>query len=54
MMKISEKVYAQAQQAQQQTGGPNMGGTDPNAGAQDSEKAEDVEDADFEVVDDEK
>ena len=53
MMKISEKVYAQAQQAQQQAGGPDMGGqqADPNAGA---EQAEDVEDADYEVVDEDK
>ncbi len=53
MMKISEKVYAQAQQAQQQAGGPDMGGqqADPNAG---TEQADDVEDADYEVVDEEK
>ncbi len=51
MMKISEKVYAQAQEAQQQAGGPDMGGADANVGG---EKAEDVEDADYEVVDEEK
>lgn len=51
MMKISEKVYAQAQQAQQQGGEPNMGGTEANDGA---EQAENVEDADYEVVDEDK
>ncbi|MEA2077178.1 MAG: molecular chaperone DnaK [Candidatus Marinimicrobia bacterium] len=51
MMKVSEKIYAQAQQAQQEAGAPDMGGTD-NADAG-SEQAEDVEDADFEVVDEE-
>ena len=54
MMKVSEKIYAQAQQAQQQAGGPDMGGApdaDPNAGA---DQAENVEDADYKVVDEEK
>ncbi|MCK5816476.1 MAG: molecular chaperone DnaK [Candidatus Marinimicrobia bacterium] len=54
MMKVSEKIYAQAQEAQQQAGGPDMGGApdaDPNAGA---EQTEDVEDADYKVVDEEK
>ncbi len=53
MMKVSEKIYAQAQQAQQQAGGPDMGNAGPDAGAG-SEKAENVEDADYEVVDEEK
>ena len=51
MMKISEKVYAQAQQAQQQAGGPDMGNAGADAGA---EQPENVEDADFEVVDEDK
>ena len=53
MMKISEKVYAQAQQAQQQAGGPDAdnAGADANAGG---DRGEDVEDADYEVVDEEK
>jgi molecular chaperone DnaK len=54
MMKVSEKIYAQAQQAQQQADGPDMGGApgaDPSAGA---DPAENVEDADYEVVDEEK
>ncbi|MEA3392519.1 MAG: Hsp70 family protein, partial [Candidatus Marinimicrobia bacterium] len=54
MMKVSEKIYAQAQQDQQQAGGPDMGGapgTDPNA---DADQTENVEDADFEVVDEKK
>ena len=53
MMKISEKVYAQAQQAQQEAGGPDMGGqqADPNASG---EQSDNVEDADYEVVDEEK
>ena len=50
MMKISEKVYAQAQQAQQQAGGPDMG----NAGNSGADQGDNVEDADFEVVDEEK
>jgi molecular chaperone DnaK len=54
MMKVSEKIYAQAQQAQQQADGPDMGGApgaDPSAGA---DPAENVEYADYEVVDEEK
>ncbi len=51
MMKISEKMYAQAQQAQQAQQDMNTDDTDAS-----SKKAttEDVEDADFEVVDEEK
>ena len=60
---ISTKLYEQAQAAQQAAGaagaGPNMGGFDPNAGANPGAGAQgpagdNVVDADFEVVDDEK
>ena len=60
---ISTKLYEQAQAAQQAAGaagaGPNMGGFDPNAGADPGAGAQgpagdNVVDADFEVVDDEK
>ena len=54
MMKVSEKIYAQAQQAQQQASGPDTGGApgaDSSAGV---DPAENVEDADYEVVDEEK
>ena len=60
---ISTKLYEQAQAAQQAAGaagaGPNMGGFDPNAGANPGAGAQgpagdNVVDAEFEVVDDEK
>jgi molecular chaperone DnaK len=54
MMKVSEKIYAQAQQAQQQAGGPDMGGAGNANANTGKDTTEDVEDADFEVVDEDK
>ena len=54
MMKVSEKIYAQAQQAQQQAGGPDMGDTGNANAKAGKDTTEDVEDADFEVVDEDK
>lgn len=51
MMKISEKMYAQAQAQQQQAPGQEAG---PQAGTEAPKADENIEDADYEVVDDEK
>ncbi len=57
---ISSKLYEQAQQAQQAAGGagfdPNMGGAgfNANAGASEGPAGDNVVDADYEVVDDDK
>jgi molecular chaperone DnaK len=53
MTKISEKIYAQAQQQQQQAQQQQQQQGGAGSGGGEDEKGENVEDADYEVVDDE-